>query len=442
MTEHAAPGAELHRALGAGYDEAAVQALRLTPLDSRDKSIPAVWWGLTTDEVVAAHASLTNLPTPVVTIDATALAHNLTVMAQWCADRGVRLAPHGKTTMAPQLFARQLELGAWGITAATTSQVAVMRSVGIARILLANELIDPVSLAWIGEELNADPGFEFYCYVDSVQGVALMDAALRGVGRPVNVLVEVGRPGGRAGSRTLAESLAVAAAVAQTSTLTLAGVAGYEGSYAHDLTAEAFDAIEGFLRGMRRTVAAFAQQGHFDGLAEVIVSAGGSAYFDQVADVLSEPWDIGQPVTVVLRSGAYIAHDDGHYLLLSPFGRGGEKVTPFRPALHARARVLSRPEPRLAILDAGKRDVAYDLDLPVAQQILRADGTTSAAGDCVVMSVNDQHLYLSVGHDVALEVGDVVRLGLSHPCTVFDKWQLLPVIDDDGFVVDLVRTFF
>jgi D-serine deaminase-like pyridoxal phosphate-dependent protein len=59
-----------------------------------------------------------------------------------------------------------------------------------------------------------------------------------------------------------------------------------------------------------------------------------------------------------------------------------------------------------------------------------------------VTSVNDQHLFLSVSPEVVLEVGDVVRLGLSHPCTVFDKWQLLPVVDDDGIVVDLVRTFF
>ncbi|MDQ1727583.1 MAG: hypothetical protein QOK14_1628 [Frankiaceae bacterium] len=429
---------------GAGYDDAAVQAIRLTPLGARDKSVPAAWWGRTTDELAAARVCVDEMRTPFVSIDADALTHNLTSMAGWCAERGVRLAPHGKTTMAPQLFARQLGLGAWGITAATASQVAVMRSVGVTRIVLANQLVDPEGLAWVGAELARDERFEFHCFADSVRGVELMDAALTRAGatRAVSVLIEVGRPGGRAGCRTLAESLAVAGAVRAASTLTLSGVAGYEGAYAHELTAEAFDAVEGFLRGMRRTVVALAQQGHFDGLAEVLVSAGGSAYFDQVTDVLSEPWDLAQPVAVVLRSGAYVTHDDGHYLLLSPFGRAGDSVAPFRPALHAWSRVLSRPEPRLAILDAGKRDVSYDLDLPVAQRIRHADGTTTVATDCSVSAVNDQHTFLSLGAESTLEVGDLVRLGLSHPCTVFDKWQLLPVVDDDDRVVDLIRTFF
>ncbi len=428
----------------AGYNDAAVQAIRLQPLSSRDKSVPVAWWGRTTDELTAAGVSVNEMRTPFVSIDGAALSHNLTSMAGWCADRGVRLAPHGKTTMAPQVYARQLGLGAWGITAATISQVAVMRSVGIRRIVLANQLVDPEGLAWVAAELREDEAFQFSCFADSVRGVELMDEALSAAGatRAVNVLIEVGRPGGRAGCRTLTESLAVAEAIASRPSLSLSGVAGYEGAYAHDLTAEAFDAVEGFLRGMRRTVVALAQQGHFDGLAEVLVSAGGSAYFDQVTDVLSEPWDLASPVAVVLRSGAYVAHDDGHYLLLSPFGRAGEAVAPFRPALHAWSRVLSRPEPRLAILDAGKRDVSYDLDLPVAQRIRRADGTTTAAMDCRVTAVNDQHTFLSLGVDVSVEVGDLVRFGMSHPCTVFDKWQLLPVVDNDDHVVDLIRTYF
>ncbi|MCU1675461.1 MAG: amino acid deaminase [Frankiales bacterium] len=428
----------------ATYDDAAVRALRLQPFDARTKGIPSAWWGRTTEAIAAAGHSVLELPTPTVTIDSAALAHNLTLMAQWCAGRDVHLAPHGKTTMAPQLFARQLQLGAWGITAATAAQVAVMRSVAISRIVLANQLVDPVALAWIGEETSRDPGFDFYCYVDSVRGVELMDAALRDARatRPLNVLIEVGRPGGRAGCRSLDEALAVAAAVASTATLTLAGVGGYEGSYAHDLTVDAIDAVEGFLREMRRTVGQLASRRYFDGLEHVVVSAGGSAYFDQVVDVLTERWDVEQDVVVVLRSGAYATHDDGHYKVLSPFGRPGTTGPAFLPALHAWSRVLSRPEPRLAILDAGKRDVSYDLGLPVPQRIRRADGTTGSTLSSTVTAVNDQHTFLSLDPDLNLEVGDVVRLGLSHPCTVFDKWQSLPVIDNDDRVVDVIRTFF
>jgi D-serine deaminase-like pyridoxal phosphate-dependent protein len=132
---------------------------------------------------------------------------------------------------------------------------------------------------------------------------------------------------------------------------------------------------------------------------------------------------------VVVRSGAYVTHDHQHYQRLSPFGdRSSGPV--LLPALHAWGRVLSRPEPRLAILDLGKRDVPYDLDLPVPLDLPGARTT----------AVNDQHLFLELGDD-DLAVGDVVRFGLSHPCTAFDKWQLIPIVKD-GTVVDIVRTFF
>jgi D-serine deaminase-like pyridoxal phosphate-dependent protein len=57
--------------------------------------------------------------------------------------------------------------------------------------------------------------------------------------------------------------------------------------------------------------------------------------------------------------------------------------------------------------------------------------------------MNDQHTFVR-GAD--LNVGDVVRLGLSHPCTAFDKWRLIPVVSDvdepDPVVVDLIHTYF
>lgn len=91
--------------------------------------------------------------------------------------------------MAPQLFARQLAHGAWGITAATPHQVRVYRTFGVRHVFLANELVDAAALRWVARELAADPEFRFVCYVDSVRGVELMDAALTAV---VDVVVELG----------------------------------------------------------------------------------------------------------------------------------------------------------------------------------------------------------------------------------------------------------
>jgi len=430
---------------GAGIDAAAVAALGAQTIDWRFKGLPASWWGTTPDEVLAHRPDLLGAGAvgPLVTLDASALEDNLQTMAAWCRERGVDLAPHGKTHMAPQLFARQLQAGAWGITAANVSQVRVYRAFGVANVLLANQLVDPAGLAWVGAELDRDPGFTFSAWVDSERGVALMDAALAaaGVRRPVDVLVELGEHGGRTGCRDDETVRRVAGAVRESPRLRLSGVAGYEGALAHDTSAEGLARVETFLRRMRACTLALGEDGAFEG-DEVVVTAGGSAFFDQVVDVLAQPWPREAGVRVVLRSGAYLTHDDGFYQGVSPFTRDGTRG--LRSALRLWAQVTSRPEPGLALLTAGKRDASFDEGLPVPQLVWDHGTAPKPLTSSAVTAMNDQHTFVALGPDEAdrCEVGSWMQLGLSHPCTVFDKWQLVPVLDGDGAVVDLVRTFF
>ncbi|MEV0399137.1 amino acid deaminase [Actinoallomurus sp. NPDC050550] len=413
-------------------DKDAVSALRDERLDWRFKAVPAAAHGSTVGEFLAARPALEEFGTPLLTLDADALDHNIATMAGWAAAAGVHLAPHGKTTMAPALWKRQLDAGAWGITLANLPQLRVGRAFGVSRLMLANALLDPAGLAWVAAELDRDPDFEFTCWVDSVPGVELMDAALRAAGsrRPVDVCVELGGPHGRTGVRDDREALRIADAVRATPALRLAGVGGYEGALAHDASSAGLAAVEAYLERM----AALHERMPYE-IADPVVTAGGSAYFDQVVEVLG-----GATGRVVLRSGAYVIHDDGFYRVISPFSRGAG--TPFRPAMHGWARVVSRPEPGLALLDGGKRDFPYDEGLPEPQSI-RGKG---ALGGARITALNDQHAFLRSAEDgMALpdvEVGDVIRLGLSHPCTAFDKWTLIPVVDPAGAVVDLVRTWF
>ena len=407
------------------YDAAALESLMVDALQARTKGVPRAWIGRPPTQVLGGQVD--ELPTPRMTLDAAALRHNIALMADWCGDRGVLLAPHGKTTMAPQLFARQVDAGAWAITLATMAQVMAARSFGFSRLLLANQLVDPVAIAWLAAELARDPAFELWCFVDSVVGARLLGSGLSAVPGRVHALVEVGLAGGRAGCRSVEDALEVADAVRGTGVVLLAGVAGWEGAYGTGRDESSLQRVGELLERVRSTTQALADADCFAG--DVVVTAGGSAYVDQVVDVLTRPWKLSRTVTVVLRSGAYVTHDHQHYQHLSPFGDRARGPV-LLPALHAWGRVLSRPEPRLAILDLGKRDVPYDLDLPVPLDLPGARTT----------AVNDQHLFLELGED-DLAVGDVVRFGLSHPCTAFDKWQLLPVVED-GRVVDLVRTFF
>ncbi|MGW3128152.1 amino acid deaminase [Streptomyces sp. NPDC001123] len=408
-------------------------------VDHRFKGLPPDAEGLTVGELAAQRRNLFSdgFATPVLALSAERLEHNLALMETYTERHGLAFAPHGKTSMAPQLFHRQTGRGAWGITLAVPHQVRVARAFGTRRVFLANELVDAPALRWIAAELERDADFRFVCYVDSVRGVALMDAALRGSGRPVDVVVELAAgEGARTGVRTEAECAAVADAVAGTETLRLVGVAGYEG----EVPQADPDRVRAYLRRLVALAVEFDKAGRFAGLTEIVVSAGGSAWFDAVADVFTGIPELSLPVLKLLRSGAYVSHDDGRYREVTPFNRVPEEGA-LEPAFRLWAQIVSRPSPAQAFANAGKRDAAYDLDLPVAQVIRRA-GTERPATGVEVTGLSDQHAWLRTGPEADLEVGDWVGLGLSHPCTSFDKWQLIPVAEADGTVVDYIRTFF
>ncbi|WP_338782768.1 amino acid deaminase [Streptomyces sp. DG1A-41] len=408
-------------------------------VDHRFKGLPPDADGLTVGELAAQRRNLFTggFTTPVLALSAERLEHNLRLMETYADRHGLAFAPHGKTSMAPQLFQRQIEHGAWGITLAVPHQVRVARAFGTRRVFLANELVDPAALRWVSAELDADPEFRFVCYVDSVRGVELMDAAMSGARRPLDVVVELAAgEGARTGVRTEAECAAVADAVAGARPLRLVGVAGYEG----EVPKADPERVTAWLRRLVALAADFDRAGRFSGADEIIVSAGGSAWFDAVADVFAEIPELSLPVLKLLRSGAYVSHDDGHYRKLTPFNRVPEEGA-LEPAFRLWTQVVSRPSAEQAFVNAGKRDAAYDLDLPFAQ-VIRRDGAERPATGVSVTGLSDQHAWLSTTPEADLEVGDWVGLGLSHPCTSFDKWPLIPVAQADGTVVDYVRTFF
>jgi D-serine deaminase-like pyridoxal phosphate-dependent protein len=413
-------------------------------LGPQHKSMPPSAWDLTADAFLASSPRLAELQTPVLTVDDGAVDANTALMAGWAASHGVLLAPHGKTTMAPGLWSRFLAAGAWGVTLATPWQVQVARSAGVRRILLANELVDPVGIRWIAEELARDPWFELVCWADSVAAVQALDEVAAEVPseRSLPVLVELGVPGGRTGARDAATALAVADAIEGSRSLRLAGTGGYEGPAGHDRSAEAVAGVRRFLEELLRLHQTLLPR--IDGAAPIL-TAGGSAFPDLVVEVLGAQASRSE---VILRSGAYQVHDDGFYAAVSPFGRAGEHER-LVSAMHAWSRVLSRPEPDLAILDAGRRDVPFDLGLPVAQRVLGSPDAADVLAGSEVTRLNDQHCFLRLAPTApadSLPVGSVVRLGLSHPCTAFDKWRLVPVVDDAGArdprVVDLLPTWF
>ncbi len=412
---------------------------------------------------------LLRLPTPLLTVDLDALDHNVDTMAAWCRAAGVDLAPHGKTTMSPDIWRRQLDAGAWGITVATAFQAAVARESDVPNVVLAGTTFSEEALV----ALAADPGStRVLMWVDSVAAVRLADEALaRAAARasgpadaaaetaaaaevpPLAVLVEIGSSVGRTGARTVAEALAVVDAVVAAPHLVLAGVTGYEGALTHDVDPAGIEMIDDYLRTVLDLLDAIDPEVFEPWLAgggDVVVSAGGSVYFERVVAVLAGQHDPdgarGRRTRVVLRSGSYVAHDHDLYRRLTPFARdttpeieGVSGDESFLPALELWATVISRPEPGLALLNVGRRDTADDEGLPLPLDAWRptagggADDTSATRlhgvlEGAVVTALNDQHAFLRLGASSGLAVGDLVRLGVSHPCTTLSQWRELSLV--------------
>ncbi len=414
---------------------------------------------------VATPARIGVSSTPALSLDLDAVDHNITTMAAWCAQAGVDLAPHGKTTMMPDIWRRQLDAGAWGITVATAFQAEIARDARVQNIIMAGTTFAPEVLRSL-----LDGPSDVLMWIDSLAGVQLLNDALSGTpapARPLAILVEFGSVLGRTGARSVEEAVQIADAVHAAEHLVLAGVAGYEGALTHEIDAAGIAIIDDYLRDLLEVLDTIPAS-HFapwlDSGRDIVLTAGGSVYFDRVAVVLGGRHDPrgerGARTRVVLRSGSYVAHDHDLYRRLTPFARivpagastplqaessfapaafapaavesAAVEPATFEPALELWATVISRPQADLALLNIGRRDAAHDEGFPIPLDVWAAGAQTKRGADALdgaaVTALNDQHAFLHLSEQSPIAVGDLVRLGISHPCTTFDKWTEIAIV--------------
>jgi D-serine dehydratase len=369
------------------------------------------------------------------------LLHNLNWMREFISAYCVKLAPHGKTTMAPRLFDMQLQAGAWGITLATAHQTQVAYAHGVRRVLMANQLVGKQNMAIIADLLR-DPEFEFYCLVDSADQVDQLGGYFSGLGLRLNVLLELGVANGRAGVRNDEQLQAVLDALSRwNGSLVLCGIEIYEGVL-HDE-----DSIRAFLQRAVDVTRQLAAEDRFQ-RAPILLSGAGSAWYDVVAEVFSAA-GFGDAVEIVLRPGCYLTHDVGAYReaqarILKHNSIAQRMHSGLLPALQVWAYVQSIPEAGTAIVGLGKRDAAFDAGLPVPSLHFRPGSITPIAAPAhwEVKRLMDQHAFLQVHPGDDLRIGDMIGFNVCHPCLTFDKWRTLPVLNSKYLVIDIVQTFF
>ena len=390
-----------------------------------------------------------DLPLPVALLKRQALNHNLDWFQNRAHDWGIDLAPHGKTTMSPQLFKRQIDGGAWGLTFATVTQLAVGVAAGARRTLIANQVVSEQDLSGIQQLLRSHPGLRIVFLVDSLAQLDLIESWSRHHTEsvPFEVMIEIGVDNGRTGCRTHEQAIALAERLRASDAAELVGIECYEGQGA---TGESGPdtAYTNTLMDCVEAVAVHCVTHNLFECDEVLISAGGSALYDLVAQRLKP--GLGVPVRGLLRSGCYVTHDHGTYqrLQVSIDARmhcaAGESL---RPAMEVWASVQSCPEPRLAIIAMGKRDISFDLSMPtpIARAARGALETSAAPASWEITALNDQHGYLrwsEVDDALAPVVGERIGFGISHPCTTFDKWHWMPVVENDYHVTDAVSMHF
>ena len=423
--------------------------------DITNMPLPAGTKGLPLDGSIVRPADLTgrglnvlrgDLPMPVAVLKRSALDNNLAVMQAYIERAGVKLAPHAKTTMCPQLFARQLDHGCWGLSVATMTQFKLCHDLGVERLILANQLVGRPEITGLARLWAQTPQRAYYVLVDSFSAAQnISDGFSRVAGAPpARVLIEMGVANGRCGVRTLDEGLILARAIQSLPHVELHGVEGYEGLFVSEHAANDTAAVSGYLEGVLRLYERLKAESLFADPDQVIVSAGGSAYYDLVAKVLAGG---SNAVVPILRSGCYLTHDSGFYrrLLERMEDRTAAGPPPrLIPALEIWSRVISRPQPDQAIVLLGKRDVSYDIDLPSVRWWFREGhhDAPRAIDALAVAKLNDQHAWLTVPAGADLAVGDLLGFEISHPCTTFDKWSLLLEVEDDYTVHAGLKTFF
>ena len=424
----------------AGNSRMDMGEMTIAPLN---KGLGAMAGAMTNHDILEQRWNLLreDLSLPTAVLYEEKLAHNLAWMQQFIQSYGVQLAPHGKTTMAPKLFARQLQTGAWGITLATAQQTRVAYDHGVRRVLMANQLVGKQNMEIISRMLR-DQKFEYYCLVDSVQQVDQLGEFFRLHKQKLNVLIELGVDGGRTGIRNSIELDALVASLHRwRESIAVCGIEVYEGVLEDEAS------IRIFLQRAVETSSLLVQEKLFD-RNPMILTGAGSAWYDVVAEVFSRA-DIGYPMEVVLRPGCYLTHDVGVY-------REAQKQIQTRnpiahkmrssllPALQLWAYVQAIPEKEKAILSLGKRDAAFDAGLPTPALQYRPGEVAPhpCPEEWKLFRMMDQHAYMKIGEGDDIRVGDMIGLDISHPCLTFDKWRYLPVLDSQYQVIDIVETFF
>ncbi|MGB3254576.1 amino acid deaminase [Buttiauxella gaviniae] len=377
---------------------------------------------------------------PAAVIKKGALENNIQWMQRYADTRGVSLAPHGKTTMTPWIFQQQQQAGAWAVGVGSAWQASMAMVSGIKRVLMVNQLVGKANMQLVSQLKTQYPDVDYLCCVDSLANAKTLSAFFSANNQRLDILIELGVPGGRCGCRTTEQAQALAEEISTLSGLRLRGLELYEGVL-HGENPQ--PKVEALLRDAAALACQLEQ--YVDG--EFILTGAGSVWYDVVCNV----WLAAQKPAncrIVIRPGCYITHDAGIYQQAQDELMARDKVAcdlggDLVSALELIAMVQSVPESDRAIVNFGKRDSAFDAGLPQPVAHYRAGKSRELATNTIeTTGIMDQHAMLKLKPGADVQVGDILVFSTSHPCLTFDKWKALLLVDEQYNVLETLETAF
>jgi D-serine deaminase-like pyridoxal phosphate-dependent protein len=350
--------------------------------------------------------NVSDLPTPAVLVDRDKLQQNITRMQALCATHGVELRPHIKTHKMVAVARLQLAAGAAGLTCAKLGEAEALLPSGVKSFFVAHSLVDPGQakrVAALMERLD-----DFRVAATSLPQVDALSRLAAKTGRKMHVMLAVDTGLGREGARSVADAQAMAARIAQSTQLELRGFYTHEGQLYGIAPAE---------QAARLTVVLERLAAARDAIDRSLPLWPGCS--------VSAAWFAQSGRVQAVRPGAYVFGDIALCRITGAMPADAE-------ALHVLARVVDRPEPGLALIDAGSKTFSSDRT-PDGKHGIAADGR-----DLTVVRVNEEHGYVRGAAVDALQVGEVIRFTPAHVCPVVNLTDEVSVVAG-GSVVDTWR---
>ena len=333
-----------------------------------------------TSQLEAVGRMKTALDTPVLLVDLAVMEGNIKRIAAICRDANVAWRPHTKGIKIPAIAHQALAAGAIGVTCAKLGEAEVMAAAGLRDILIANQIVGAPKIArLIGLQRHA----EVKVLIDSAENAAALAAEASAVGVGLRVLIEVDIGMGRAGVASGEAAIALASKIKALPALQLVGVAGWEGHTTEIADErEKAQSIERAVTALTTTADALRRAG----FPISIVSCGGTGTFRFTTRL---------PGVTEIQAGGGILSDV----------RYRTKCNADLPySLTVLTTVISRPNDRRIICDAGKKTMSSDaaVPLPVGVEFVRS---VNLSAEHARVELDQPNHFLKVGDKLEFVVG-------------------------------------